>query len=150
MSILTDGLCRVTVQSLTSWLFFLAAYDKKALKEENAVVIRWETIIKWLFILSGGICLTFCGMIVTYACVQNTNLATTISLTELQKYLRTIPAQMGMLKCYIFFRNQNCCIKQTIFKTEQLINIDMFISYLLIISKEFIQSGSSWIHYNLL
>ena len=58
---------------------------------------------KVTFILSGGICLTFCGMIVTYACVQNTNLATTVSLTELQKYLRTIPAQMGMLKCYMFF-----------------------------------------------
>ena len=43
------------------------------------------------------------NQIVTYACVQNTNLVTTVSLTELQKYLRTIPAQMGMLKCYIFF-----------------------------------------------
>ena len=82
-------------------------------------------------------------MIVTYACVQNTNLATIVLLTEEHKYLRTILAQMGMLKCYmLFFRNQNCSIKHTTFKSEQLINIDMFISYFLSISKKFIQSRS--------
>ena len=42
-------------------------------------------------------------MIVTYACVQNTNLAAIVLLTEEQKYLRTILAQMGRLKCYTFF-----------------------------------------------
>ena len=42
-------------------------------------------------------------MIVTYACVQNTNLATIVLLTEEQKYLRTTLAQMGMLKCYMFY-----------------------------------------------
>ena len=47
--------------------------------------------------------ITFSGMIVTYACVQNTNLATIVLQTEKQKYLRTILAQMGMLKCYMFF-----------------------------------------------
>ena len=53
--------------------------------------------------MSGVICLTFSGMIVTYACVQNTNLATIVLLTEEQKYLRTTLAQMGMLKCYMFY-----------------------------------------------
>ena len=43
-------------------------------------------------------------MIVTYACVQNTNLATIVLyLTEEENYLRTILAQMGMLKCYMVF-----------------------------------------------
>ena len=46
-----------------------------------------------------------------------------------------------------FFRNQNCSDIQ-FFHTEQLINIHMSISYFLIISKEFIQSGSPWICYN--
>ena len=40
------------------------------------------TIIKYnkvtVFILGGVICLTFSGMIVTYACVQNTHLATIV------------------------------------------------------------------------
>ena len=38
-------------------------------------------------------------MIVTYACVQNTDLATIVE----QKYLRTILAQTGMLKCDMAF-----------------------------------------------
>ena len=48
--------------------------------------------------MSGVICLTFNGMIVTYACVQNTNIATIVFKTEMEKYLRRILAQMGMLE----------------------------------------------------
>ena len=53
----------------------------------------------------------------------------------------------GVKMLYGFFRNQNYSDRHTIFKTEQLINVHMFISYFLIISKEFIQSGSPWICY---
>ena len=87
-------------------------------------------------------------MIVTYACVQNTNLATIVLLTEEQKYLRTIPAQMEMLKCYMFFLEIKAVVLNIQFlKLNNFINIDMFISYFLIISKKFIQSGSPWLRY---
>ena len=57
--------------------------------------------------MSGVICLTFSGMIVTYASVQNKNLATIVNgRGEVSENDTSSNGDVKML--YGFFRNQNC------------------------------------------
>ena len=57
--------------------------------------------------MSGVICLTFSGMIVTYASVQNTNLATIVNRRG-EVFENDTSSNGDVKMLYGFFRNQNC------------------------------------------